>query len=86
VQYNKVNFGEQALGAVAVNALSSTGGSIEIRIDRIDGPRVAQIGIANNTDWNVAKATLSESPIGVHALYVILKDAKNVEIDWIKFE
>ncbi len=86
VQYNKVDFGEEKLSAVNVNALSSTGGSIEIHIDRIDGPLVAQVEIANNTDWNVFNAKLSQSPAGVHDLFVILKDAKNVEIDWIKFE
>ena len=86
VQYNKVDFGSGKLSAAVVNALSSTGGSIEIRIDRIDGPLVAQVEIANHTDWNVASAKLSDSPSGVHDLFVILKDAKNVEIDWIKFE
>jgi hypothetical protein len=86
VQYNKVDFGDGKLSAAIVNALSSTGGSIEIRLDRIDGPLVAQVEVANNTDWNAAHATLSVSPAGVHDLFVILKDAKNVEIDWIKFE
>jgi oligosaccharide reducing-end xylanase len=86
VQYNRVDFGDGRLSAVIVRALSSTGGSIEIRIDRIDGPLVAQAEIENNTDWNLANVTLSESPAGVHDLFVILKDAKNVEIDWIKFE
>jgi hypothetical protein len=86
VQYNRVDFGDGKLSAIIVKALSSTGGNIEIRIDRIDGPLVAQAEIASNTDWNVANATLSESPAGIHDLFVILKDAKNVEIDWIKFE
>ena len=86
IQYNKVDFGEGKSRAVNVNASSSTGGQIEIRIDGMDGPLVAQVDIPNNTDWNLADAALSESPAGVHDLYVILKDAKNVEIDWIKFE
>jgi len=34
----------------------------------------------------VAGAKLSVSPAGIHDLFVILKDATNVEIDWIKFE
>ena len=55
-------------------------------MDRIDGPLVAQGEIANKRDWNLANATLSESPTGVHDLFVILKDSKSVEIDWIKFE
>ncbi len=86
VQYNKVDFGDGKSSDVIVNAVSSTGGSIEIRIDSIDGPLVAQVEIPNNTDRNVAGAKLSVSPAGIHDLFVILKDATNVEIDWIKFE
>ena len=86
IQYNKVDFGEGKSRTVNVNASSSTGGKIEIRIDGMDGPLVAQVDIPNNTDWSMAKAMLSESPAGIHDLYVILKDAKNVGIDWIKFE
>ncbi len=86
IQYNRVDFGDGKLNAVTVDASSSTGGRIEIRIDGMDGPLVAQVDIPNNTDWNLVDAALSESPAGVHDLYVILKDSKNVEIDWIKFE
>jgi hypothetical protein len=86
VQYNKVDFGDRKLNAVVVNAMSSTGGSIEIRIDNLDGPLVVQVEIANNTDWYVAHATLSASPAGIHDLFVILKDERNVGIDWIKLE
>jgi hypothetical protein len=86
VQYNKVDFGDGKLSAVIVNALSSTGGSLEIRMDNRNGPLLAQIEIAKNANWSVANATLSEAPAGVHDLFVILKDAKTVEIDWVKFE
>jgi len=86
VQYDRVDFGDGKLDAVVANALSPTGGSIEIRIDRVDGPLVAQFEIAGNTDWKVTHATLSQSPAGIHDLFVILKEAKNVEIDWVKFE
>jgi hypothetical protein len=86
VRYDRVDFGSGKAGAVAVNALSPTGGSVEIRVDKLDGPLVARVEIAKNASWTLAKAPLSESPHGVHDLFVILKDAKNVEIDWVKFE
>ena len=86
VQYNRVDFGAQKLDAVVANALSPTGGSIEIRIDRADGPLVAQVEIPDKTDWTATNATLLQSPSGIHDLLVILRDAKNVEIDWVKFE
>ena len=59
---------------------------MEIRIDRTDGPLVAQVEIPNNMAWKVIDAMLAESPSGVHDLFVTLKDAKTVEIDWLKFE
>ena len=86
IRYNKVDFGQDKLNSVSVRASSATGGVVEIRVDENDGPLVAQVDIANNTDWNLAKSALSESPSGIHDVIVLLKDAKNVEIDWIKFE
>jgi len=86
VQYNKVDFGEKPLRAVTVRAASSTGGGIEIRVDGADGPLIAQVDIANNPDWNLTDAPLSERPAGIHDLYVILKGAANVGIDWMRFE
>ena len=86
VQYDRVDFGEGTLRAVDVNALSSTSGLLEIRIDRMDGPLVAQVEIPTGTDWKVADATLSDSPTGIHNLFVILKNAENVAVDWVQFK
>jgi hypothetical protein len=86
IRYNKVDFGQKKLKTVSVKTLSPTGGVIDIRIDAIDGSLLAQVDIADNTDWNVVNSTLSESPSGIHDLVVTLKGAKTVEIDWIKFE
>ena len=72
--------------AVSARTSSQTGGIIDIRIDAADGQSLAEVNIANNSNWNTANAKLSESPTGVHDIFVILKDEKNVEIDWIKFE
>ena len=81
-----VDFGQEKLTSVSTRASSETGGVVEIRIDAADGLLLAEVNIANNKAWNMAKANLSESPTGIHDLFVILKDNKNVEIDWIKFE
>jgi hypothetical protein len=86
IRYNRVDFGQEKLKSVSVKADSQTGGIIDIRIDANDGSLVAEVNIANNPDWNMANSTLKESPTGVHDLIVSLKDAKNVDIDWVKFE
>lgn len=86
IQYNRVDFGSKKISTVKVNALSQTGGVIEIRIDKIDGLLVARVDIPKNTDWNVVSSYLSEIPSGIHDLIAILKDTKTVQIDWLKFE
>ena len=86
VRYNKVDFGQDKLNSVSARTISETGGVIEIRIDAADGKLLAEVNVAKNSNWNMAEAKLSESPTGVHDLFVILKDDKNVEIDWVKFE
>ena len=85
-QYNKVNFGDKKLNSVNIKAASHTGGSIEIRVDKIDGPLVAKVKIPENTDWDIVSSKLLNIPSSIHDLVVMLKDTKNVEVDWIKFE
>lgn len=86
VQYNDVDFGEKKLTAVTMKAASQTGGTIEIRIDKMDGPLLAQVEIPENTQWRVISSKLLKSPAGIHDVVVMLKDAKTVQIDWIKFQ
>lgn len=86
IQYNNVDFAENRLKSVNIKASSLTGARLEIRVDETDGPLVAHVEIPENTNWDVVSSTLSEIPSGIHDLVVMLKDAKNVEIDWIKFE
>ena len=84
--YNKVDFGQEKLKSVSAKVSSETGGVIEIRIDAVDGKLLAEVEIPTNKEMNTVTATLSESPTGVHDLFVKLKDDKNVGIDWVKFE
>jgi len=86
VQYDRADFGAGKLRNIVVRTSSSSGGRVEIRMDRMDGPLIAEVPIANRAEWSAVRAPLSESPSGVHNLFVILKEGKNVEIDWIKFE
>jgi beta-xylosidase len=86
IRYNKVDFGQDKLKSVTVKTLLPTGGIVDIRIDANDGPLVAEVNITPNSDWELVNSALKTSPTGVHDLIVSLKDAKNVEIDWLKFE
>ncbi len=86
VQYDRVDFGAGKVRNVMVLASSSTGGRVEIRMDGKAGPLIAEVDVAKGADWNAGGAPVSGSPAGVHNLFVILREGKSVEIDWIKFE
>ena len=86
VQYNGVDFGTKKFKSVHVRTASATGGLIDIRLDNVRGPLLAQMNIGKTTDWNIWKSRLKKIPSGIHNLVLTLKESKKVEIDWINFE
>jgi len=85
IQYNSVDFGKN-LKSINIKASSETGGAIDILIDKADGPPVAHIKIAKDTDWELLNSVLSEIPSGIHNLIILQNDQSNIEIDWVRFE
>jgi len=86
IQYNSVNFGNKKLKSVNIRAMSATGGTLQIMLDNVDGSIIGQVEIPKSKDWKVINCPLTEFQPGIHNLIVLLKDQKNVEIDWLKFE
>ncbi|MFP9098965.1 family 43 glycosylhydrolase [Flavobacterium sp. RHBU_24] len=86
VSYDGVDFGTKKLKKVLVQANAPTGGAIEIRIDRIDGPLLAKVKVASGTEWKMAEAALLKYVPGTHSIYIISTQGTPVEIDWITFE
>ena len=86
IKYNAVDFGTVKPKTVQVNACSNAGGIVEIRLDHINGPLVAQVKIPQGTGWNVVEAKLSKIRKGIHNLIVISISDHPVEIDWISFK
>jgi hypothetical protein len=85
IQYNSVDFGSKKLNSVNVRVLSETGGSIQVRVDKLDGPIIAHVDIPKSPEWEIIITPLLEFQPGIHNLVVQLKDNKNVQIDWISF-
>jgi hypothetical protein len=85
IQYNTVDFGNKKLKSVRVEALSQTGGILQIRIDKADGILLAEVKIPKGTGWNTVDIRLSKYQKGIHNLVVVLKDNNPVEVDWIRF-
>ena len=76
---------DKKLKSVNVRALSQTGGTLQIRIDKADGILLAEVKIPKSTGWNTLEARLSKYQKGIHNLIVVLKDNGPVEVDWIQF-
>ena len=85
VQYNAVDFGKQKLKTFQVRALSEKGATLEIRLDKADGPVVAEVKVPKSADWNTVEAKVSKFQAGIHNLIVVVKDSP-VEIDWVRFQ
>lgn len=85
IQYNSVDFGKEKLKKVQVKALSENGSSLQIRMDNVDGPVVAEVKIPKGNGWNVVEAKVSKFQAGIHHLVLVQKDSP-VEIDWLQFQ
>lgn len=86
VQYNRVDFGSGNLKSVQAKTLSKTGGSLEIRLDKMEGPVVAPISLPGKDEWQIVSSRLENCAPGIHNLMILQKENKSVEIDWIRFE
>ncbi|HVT83161.1 MAG TPA: family 43 glycosylhydrolase [Phycisphaerae bacterium] len=86
VQYDRVDFGKGALKSAVIRAVSSAGGTVEIHLDRPEGPIVAKIEISKGADWSVVKAALIAVPTETHNLAVTMPGNGDVDIDWVSFE
>jgi len=86
VQYNAVDFGKEKVKKVQVKAFSEKGSTLQIRLDKVDGPVIAEVKVSKETNWNTVEAKVSKFQVGIHHLIVLLKDENQVEIDWVQFK
>ena len=85
IKYNTVDFGKKKLKFVRLNAVSPTGATVQIRLDRADGILLGEVKIPKGTSLNMVDSRLSKYQKGIHDLVVVLKDGNVAEIDWMKF-
>ena len=72
-------------GEVLVRVKASGGGSLEIRLDKPDGPVIGRVAVGQGADWITASVAAKEIPAGVHDLIVTQTGAESVEVDWVSF-
>ncbi|MFY9152848.1 MAG: family 43 glycosylhydrolase [Prolixibacteraceae bacterium] len=86
VQYNSVDFGKKKLKSIRVNAFSKSGSTVQIRLDKADGPLIAEVKVPKGESWNTVKTKVSGYQSGIHHLVLVLKDENSAELDWLRFE
>ncbi|MBA4197405.1 MAG: alpha-N-arabinofuranosidase [Chitinophaga sp.] len=86
IQYNTVDFGIKPLKSVIVKAVSTEGGILQIRVNSIDGPVIAEVKISKTNDWKINTAGITKQQTGIKHLFIVSKDGKPVDVDWVKFQ
>jgi hypothetical protein len=86
VQYNTVDFGNKPMKTILINAISETGGTLQIRTGSADGTIVAEVHIPKNNEWKLEKSTVLKFPKGIQNIFIMLKDDKSIAVDWMRFE
>jgi hypothetical protein len=86
IRYNSVDFGEKACSYIRMIASSPDGGELELRLDRPDGPLIAEVEIPAGPEWLAVEEDLTAFYPGMHHLVVVSKGDQPVEIDWLRFD
>jgi hypothetical protein len=86
VQYNSVDFGKKALKTITANVLSPDAAVLQVRVNAVDGPVIAEIKIPSTKEWTIVKAPVLKFQTGIKNLFVVLKGDGVLEIDWVKFQ
>lgn len=84
-QYNSVDLGSKPFKTITVNARSEEGGVVQIRINSIDGPVLAEITIPKTGEWKTVDVPVLKNEKGIKNLFILAKQDKAVEIDWLSF-
>ena len=86
IQYNGVDFGNNKFTSVNIKVMSKTGGTLQLRLDKVDGPIIAKVKIPESSEWTIVNSLLLGHKPGLHNLIAQLENNSNIEIDWVKFK
>lgn len=86
VQYNTVDFGNQPVKKMMFKMLAEQDGTLEIRTGSLTGPLLSKVDIKKTNEWMVVGSGDIKKVMGIQNLFVVLKEGKGIEIDWLRFE
>jgi hypothetical protein len=66
--------------------LAEQDGTIEIRTGSTTGPLLSTVIIRKTNQWMIVGSDDIKKTSGVQNLFMVLKEGKALEIDWIRFE
>ncbi|MBN2698865.1 MAG: family 43 glycosylhydrolase [Bacteroidales bacterium] len=85
IRYNAVDFGDDTYQSLQVKAWSQAGGTLQVRLDRADGPVISEIIIPEGVEWETVSSPVTVNPQGIQHLVMLLGSETPVEVDWIRF-
>ncbi len=87
VQYNRVDFGKSSPKNIRAKVASTTGGTLQVRLNGSQGPVISTINVPKGSQWGTIRSTIQNAPAGIKDLYVSVAGSnQHVEIDWVSFE
>lgn len=84
-QYNSVQFDKKPK-TVEAKVQSTKGGTLEVRLDKADGPVLATIVVPKSAQWQTVSAKVKKAQTGKHNLIVTQKGQGAAEVDWVTFK
>ncbi len=60
VKYNAVDFAKDNNTSLVINAFSQKGGTLQIRLDKSDGPILTEVNIPEKSDWTLINAKVQK--------------------------
>ena len=69
-----------------MKARSEKGGTMQIRLNKPDGPLLGEVKIPAGTEFAIVTAKARTLPQGVQNIVVLSTNANIKEVDWVKFE
>lgn len=86
VQYNSVDFSNKAAKKIIMKVRAEEDAVIEIRTGSINGPIQSTITVRKDNNWMMIGSSDIRQITGIQNLFVVLKEGKGIEIDWLRFE
>jgi hypothetical protein len=86
LEYDRVDFGRGRAKQITVRSKSAKGGTLQIRVNGLDGPIVAEVSISPGETFTDVAAPVLARPKGIRNLFVLAKEGGPIEVQWVRFQ